>query len=60
MHFWKSMFFSACVYVRMRVCTLSYIWLFVTLYVAHQAPHANAAAKFKNDSSLSSALPCLF
>ena len=44
----------------MRVRTLSYIWLFATLYVAHQAPHANAAAKFKNDSSLSSALPCLF
>lgn len=54
------MFFSACVCVHMRVRTLSYIWLFATLYVAHQAPHANAAAKFKNDSSLSSALPCLF
>lgn len=59
MHFWKSMLFSACVYVRMRVRVLSYIWLFATLYVAHQVPHANAAAKFKNDSSLSSALPCL-
>ena len=46
--------------VRTHTCTLSYVWHSETLYVALQAPHANAAAKFKNDSSLSSALPYLF